>query len=123
MRLAFCQLKIYNKIMEQFQKYMDKNINLDNVKNSEQLEKFGISCEYLPDPPEDFDEFEFVTDFKGKNVSIGITIELGKIKKIMFGLIDPEKPDVIKAFNESEMEEFLRQKGDKLIQFFDYITQ
>lgn len=49
--------------MLRFKKYINKDLRLENVKNSNQLQTFGITCGHLPDPPEDFDEFEFTTDF------------------------------------------------------------
>jgi len=95
--------------MERFRRYFDKTLNIENVKNSNQLETFGIICRYLPDPPEDFDELEFTTDFNGKNVLIGVAVELGKIKRIMLSLIDPENPDIVRGLTESQVKDLLSQ--------------
>lgn len=109
--------------MKRFRKYIDKTVNMQNVKQPEYLDTLGIACRYLPDPPEDFDEFEFATDFKGhKDLGIMVTVELGRIKKLLFGLIDPENPDIIRPLSESQIAELLDQRGDQLAQFFDYIT-
>ena len=110
--------------MKRFRKYIDRNVNLKNVKDSDQLNKFEVTCRYLPDPPEDFDEFEFARDFKGnRDLGIMVTIELGKIKKLLFGLIDPENPDIIRPLSESQIADLLAQRGNQLVRFFDYITQ
>ncbi len=110
--------------MKRFRKYIDKTVNMENVKQAEYLETLGIVHRYLPDPPEEFDEFEFATDFQGnKDLGIMVTIELGKIKKLLFGLIDLENPDIIRPLSESQIADLLEQRGNQLTQFFDYITQ
>ncbi|HIC91503.1 MAG TPA: hypothetical protein EYP21_05495 [Syntrophaceae bacterium] len=110
--------------MERFRKYIDRTVNIENVKNSNRLDAFEVTCRYLPDPPEDFDEFEFATDFKGsRDLGIMVTVELGKVKKILFGLIDPKNPDIIRPLSESQIAELLAQRGNQLVRFFDYITQ
>jgi len=110
--------------MKRFRKYIDKTVNMENVKQSEYLDTLGITCRYLPDPPEDFDEFEFATDFEGhRDLGIMVTIELGKIKKLLFGLIDPENPDIIRPLSESHIADLLEQRGNQLVRFFDYVTQ
>lgn len=110
--------------MKRFRKYIDSSVNIENVKDSDQLNTFEVTCRYLPDPPEDFDEFEFATDFKGnRDLGIMVTIELGKIKKLLFGLIDPEDPDIIRPLSESQIADLLAQRGNQLVRFFDYITQ
>jgi len=109
--------------MERFRKYLGMDINLENVSNQQRLEAFGIACRYAPDPPEDFDEFEFGTDFAGQdNIVITVTVELGKIKKIMFGIADAEDPDIIRSLTGPQLNAFLSKKGDQLVGFFDYIT-
>ncbi len=109
--------------MERFKKYIDKKISLENIKDSRQVGSFGLRCRYLPDPPEDFDEFEFVTDFGGKeNLGLMVTIELMRIKKVFFGMISSEDPDVIRPLTESELGNFFEERGDQMVSFFDYIT-
>jgi len=109
--------------VERFRKYLGMDINLENVSNQQRLEAFGIACRYAPDPPEDFDEFEFGTDFAGQdNIVITVTVELGKIKKIMFGVADAEDPDIIRSLTGPQLNAFLSKKGDQLVGFFDYIT-
>lgn len=85
---------------------------------------FRETCRYLPDPPEDYDEFEFVTDFGGGKQNLGfmVTIELMKIKKLLFGMISAEDPDAVRPLTEVEMEELLNARGDELVRFVEYIT-
>ncbi|RKX59743.1 MAG: hypothetical protein DRP29_03975 [Thermodesulfobacteriota bacterium] len=108
---------------EILKKYINKSINLQNIKNSKELEKFNIWCEYLPDPPEDFDEIEFRTNFKDKTISIDIVIQSGKIQRIMFASVDPKDPTLVKSLTQSELQEFLKERESDLINFFNYITQ
>lgn len=109
--------------MERFRKYIDVDLNVENVKNSAQLETYGVECTYLPDPVEEFDEFEFRTDFGGeKNIVITFAIEMGKIKRLMFGEADKNNPDVVKSLTGSRLESFLSEKGEAMEKFFDFIT-
>ena len=110
--------------MKRFRKYIDKSLNMDNVKNADRLSVFGITCASLPDPPEEFDEFEFNTDFSEEmNVVIGVAVEMGNIKRVLFGLSDKKDPDSFAGLSESQLEEFLARKGDHLVEFLEYITQ
>jgi hypothetical protein len=103
---------------------MGSEINLENIKNAEGIKAFGVTCRYLPDPPEDFDEFEFVTDFGGtNNLGLMVTVELMTIKRIYFGLISPDDPDIITGMPDPQLKAFLDHRGGSLTRFFDYITQ
>ena len=109
--------------MKRFRKYIDQSINLENVKNGDRLAGFGISCRAMSDPPEEFDEFEFTTDFSEQmDVVICVAIELGKIKRVLFGLSDRKDPDSFSGLSESQLEELLDRKGDQLAGFLEYIT-
>lgn len=109
--------------MKRFRKYFDETLNAVNAKNADQLCVFGVSCKSISDPLEDFDEVEFITGFADQEVLISIVIQLGKIKRIQFTLVDTENPDAVKGLSDSQIKDLLVQKGDKLIGFFDYITQ
>ena len=39
--------------MQRFRKYIDKDLNTENVKNLGHLNAFGITGKHLPDPPEE----------------------------------------------------------------------
>ena len=110
--------------MERLRKYVGLGVRLENIKDAEGLRDFGFSCRYLPDPPEDFDEFVFVTDFVGTNdLGLMVTVESMTIQRIFFGLISADDPDIVTALSEAQLENLLVQHGDTLIGFFDYITQ
>ncbi len=109
--------------MEQLKKYYDSKINLENIKNADRLEDLGFTCRYLPDPPEDFDEFEFVTEVgELKDVALMITVENMEIKKILFGLVSADDPDDITGLSKEQLATISDQAGEKLSQFFSYIT-
>lgn len=109
--------------MERFRKYMGKEIDLENVKNADRLNAFGVSCTYLPDPPEEFDEFEFRTGFNGEhNIVLTVAVEMGKIKRVMFSAADEEDPDVLRSLPQARLDGLLAKKGELLDEFFQYIT-
>lgn len=110
--------------MQRFKQYMGKSVDIENIKDVDQLASFDMTCRYLPDPLEDFDEFEFVCDYHGKNnLGVMVTVEMEKIRRMFFGMISPDNPDVVRALTESELKELLDEKGENFQQFFDYITQ
>ncbi|MEW6163169.1 MAG: hypothetical protein AB1606_07650, partial [Nitrospirota bacterium] len=84
---------------------------------------FGGTSKSLPEPLDDFDEVEFITDFGDQNVLISIVVVLNEIKRIQFTLLDPENPDIVRGLTESQLKDFLMQKGNQLVQFFEYIAQ
>lgn len=108
--------------MVRFRKYFERQVNVEKVKDTARLADFGITCRHLPDPPEDYDEFEFTTEFGRQEVLIMVTVALGKIQRILFTLTDPEDPELTRPLDESRLQEFLAQKGDRLAGFFEYIT-
>ena len=109
--------------MVRFKKFLEKDIILGNVKNSDHLLTLDITTKYVPDTPDEFEEFEFATDYNGRAVSIGVAILTGKIKRVMVGFVDLEDPDNVIALSKEQLEDFLNQKGEQLVQFFEYITQ
>lgn len=109
--------------MERFRKYMGKEIDLENVKSADRLNAFGVSCTYLPDPPEEFDEFEFRTGFPGENkIVLTVAVEMGRIKRVMFSAADEEDPDVLRSLTQPQLNDLLAKKGELLVEFFQYIT-
>jgi len=109
--------------MRRFRKYFDKTFNVINAKNLDQLSAFGVTCKSLSEPLEDFEEVEFTTNFNNQDVLISVVVQSGKINRIQFTLLDPENPDAVKGLTESQLKDLLMQKGDQLVEFFDYITQ
>jgi hypothetical protein len=109
--------------MKRFRRYLDRPLNTEKVKIAEKLAEFGVAGRYLPDPPEDFDEFEFAADFPAfPNAGFSVAVEKGAVKRIMFGFYDPDNPDVFRPMSENGLEDFLRQHGETLTGFFDFVT-
>ena len=110
--------------MERFKKYLGKKVNLENIKNEDQLMKFGVKCRYLPDPPEEFDEFEFGLDFKAEqDVAFLVAVEQAKIARLLFGSVDPDNPDIFRPLPEETLRDLAQEKSELLCNFFDFITE
>ncbi len=110
--------------MERLKKYIGVAVNLDNIRDAERLKNFRFTCRYLPDPPEDFDEFEFGADLGGlKNLGLMVTIESMAIRRIFFGLISHDNPDIVTGLTKAQVQDIFEQSGDTLIRFLDYITE
>ncbi len=110
--------------MQRFKKFIDQHLHSENIKNSDQLSAFGVTCTTMPDPPEEFDEFEFKTAFsEHMDAVIGVAIEMGKVKRILLGLSGKNDPDSFMALSDTQLEEFLARRGDQLVEFFKFITQ
>ena len=109
--------------MERFRKFFGRELNAENIKDAGGIGSYGVRCTYLPEPPEDFDEFEFRTGSGGKgDTVITVTVEMGKIKRIMFGAADEKNPDIVKSLTEEQLAVFLEDRGEQLAGFFTFIT-
>jgi hypothetical protein len=110
--------------MERFRNYVGKTVVMEKVKEAVAQNAYGLAGQYLPDPPEDFDEFEFITDWDGENkLALMVTVEMMKVKRIFFGISSPENPDVVRGLSDTELKELLEKKGDVFVSFFDHITR
>jgi len=110
--------------MDQIRKYLGRPIVLDNIKDARALERWGFTSRYLPDPPEDFDEFEFSADLGGiENLGLMVTVESMAVKRVFFGIISPDDPDVVTGLDEDQVKRIFDESGEALFGFFDYITQ
>jgi hypothetical protein len=109
--------------MVRFKKYIGKDCIFENMKSSDRLHAFGLVCKELPDTLGDFEEIELCTDFAGQTIIMCVAVLEGKIKRIMFVQINKENPDDVRPFTESQLKDFLDQRGVQLINFFEYITQ
>ena len=107
--------------MKRFSKYVNKPLNLQKIKQEDKLKNWGISVRYSPDPPEDFDEFEFGLDYE--NTAFLVTIEQGVIKRMLFGKPDKDNPDILRPMNDEQLSNMLQEKGEALVSFFDYVTR
>ena len=103
---------------------MDRKVIHDNVKNAEKLKEYFITCRYLPDPPEDFDEYEFGVDYLGsQDRAVAVTVEQGRIKRMLFGATVPDNPDMLKPLSDEELDALLEKRGKSLTGLFDFITR
>jgi len=109
--------------MQRFKKYIGKDFIIENIKNSEQLNTYGITCRDLPEPFSDFEEVEISIDFVGQEILLGVAVLEGKVKRIMFGMLDKENPDVFRPLTEMQLKDLLDQRGEQLANFFEYITK
>jgi hypothetical protein len=109
--------------MQRFKEYIGKDFILENVRDSEALRLSGFTCDSLPDVIGDFDELEFLSDFNGQPLLMCIAILTGKVKRIMFVLGKGEEPDDVRPLSETELREFLDQRGSQIVNFFEDITQ
>ncbi|MGB9905093.1 MAG: hypothetical protein ACPLQO_10580 [Desulfotomaculales bacterium] len=109
--------------MERFRPFLGKKFNLERIKDAEGLEAFHVTCTYLPDPPADFDEFEFRTGFSdSKDLVITLAVERGEVKRVMFGLAGEEDPEEIRSLPKEQLESFLSRRGGQIEDFLAYIT-
>lgn len=105
--------------MERFKPFIGKDIIIEKVKDIENLKNYSLSCQYMPESFEEFEEIEF----KMENVIIGIAILEGKIKRILIAKPDEEDPEICRALSKEELEKFLIENGDRLVKFFRSITK
>lgn len=109
--------------MERFRKFIDRDLNIENVKNEDLLGGHGVVCTYLPEPVGEFDELEFRTGFQAVNdLVITVAVEMGKVKRVMFSAAREEDPDDTRSLTGPEMERLLTEKGDHLARFLQLIT-
>lgn len=110
--------------MEPLRDYVGKKIDLNHVKDEKRLRDFGFTCRYLPDPPEDFDEFEFGTRIgELDNLGLMITVQSMKIVKMFFASIDPDNPDLVKGLSEAQLTYIFEQAQDEITGFLNFITE
>ncbi len=113
-----------NITVKRFAEYLGKKVKHDRVRESGELAKFGIRCRYLPDPPDIFDEYEFGIDFeKEQDRAFLVTVENGKIARMLFGATDPGNPDMLRPLSDADLEALLEKRGDALDGFFAYVVE
>lgn len=110
--------------MERLKKYLGRPIKLANVKDTDQLATFSFECRYLPDPPEEFDEFEFVTKVGTvEQLGLMVTVQSMKVVKLFFGSVDPENSDLVSGLTEAQLSSVFNEAGHNILELLDYITQ
>ncbi len=110
--------------MKRFRRFLKKTLDLEKVRDEKALSEMGISVRYAPESPEDFDEFEFGLDYKGKeDVAFLVAIEKGEIARMLFGKTVKDNPDMLNPMSDKELSELLEAKGDVLLRFFEFVTK
>ena len=109
--------------MDELKRFLGKEFNLSLAKDTVFLSGLGLSLRYAPDEPDDFDEFEFGLDHKGKqDVAFLVAIEKGKIARMLFGKTVKDDPDMLKPMSDEELAQLMNDKQELLIKFFEKIT-
>ena len=108
--------------MQRFKKYIGKDIRIDRIRDADHILSYELQSHYVPEELGEFEECEFLTDFSGSNLIVCVTVLENKIKRIMFVLSDPADSDTVAPLTESQLMDFLNQKGEKLLSFFEFIT-
>uniref|UniRef100_A0A7C4AJQ1 Uncharacterized protein n=1 Tax=Thermodesulfovibrio aggregans TaxID=86166 RepID=A0A7C4AJQ1_9BACT len=104
--------------MEKFKKFIGKPFKLENIKDSDFLKSYSLSCQSIPEKIEEFEELEFFID----NIVMCVAILEGKIKRIMLVKVNPENPDECSPLTKEELSIFLEKNENKLVRFFENIT-
>ena len=109
--------------MKRLRQYLDKPLNIERATDTEALSQWAISLRYAPDPPEDFDEFEFGLDYQDKqDVAFVVTIEKAEIKRMMFGRPKKENPEILLPMDDATIADLMEKKGKDILAFFDFVT-
>ncbi|MGB9710851.1 MAG: hypothetical protein ACPLZA_05085 [Thermodesulfovibrio sp.] len=104
--------------MEKFKKFIGKPFKLEVLKNENVLQNSSICCQNLPDKIEEFEEIEFLVD----DIVMCVAVLEGKIKRIMLVKVNKEAPDECTPLTKEELEAFLKKNEEKLLKFFENIT-
>jgi len=105
--------------MEKLKKFIGKSFKLENIKAPDFLKNYSLSCQSIPERIEEFDELEFLID----HIVMCVAILEGKIKRIMLVKVNPENPDECNPLTKEELANFLEKNEEKLIRFFENITE
>ncbi len=105
--------------MEKFKFFIDKKINTDRFKEPENLKKYSLICENLPEQLEEFEEFEFFID----DIVMCLAVLEGKIKRIMFVKVDKEDSQICYPLTKEELSIFLDKNENNLLEYLKSITE
>jgi len=110
--------------MKRLQKFINRQVVLNPLKEGQWLASLGIEARYVPDVLEDFDEMEFgFGQSLGRRVIFTIVVEQEKLKRISLGYIPEDgDEDIMQAFSQQELAAVLDEKGNALEKFFEKIT-
>lgn len=109
--------------MKRLQRFIDRAIDENVVKDESLLSSLGVEGRYVPEEIEEFDEMEFGLGHSGERIVIfTMVLEHGKLKRVSLGYIPPGgDEDAMHAFSESDLAEVMDEKGDTLANFFEKV--
>jgi len=105
--------------MEKIKKFIGKPFKLETIKNSDFLKSCSLACQSIPEKIEEFEELEFLIN----DIVMCVAVLEGKIKRIMLVKVNPENPDDCSPLTKEELESFLTKNEEKLLKFFENITE
>ena len=110
--------------MKRLQKYINRQVTLDPLKDERWLLSLGIEPRYVPNALEEFDEMEFgLGHAVGKPIIFTLVVVQGKLQRVSLGWIPEEgDEDEMRAFSEPELNAVLGEKGGILARFFEKVT-
>lgn len=109
--------------MQRFKRFIGEKVISENFTNPEKLSTYGIDCKKLPESLDEFDEIELSVGSPDDEVLLAVSVLEGKIKRIMFVKVDKTDPDACSPFTEEQLIKLLEEYGERLINFFEYVTQ
>lgn len=109
--------------MQRFKRFIGKQVISENLKDLEKLNTFGIICKNLPDSLDEFEEIELSVASADDGILLCIAVLEGKVKRIMFVQIDKDDPDACRPLKEEQLIRLLEEYGERLVSYFEYITQ
>jgi hypothetical protein len=105
--------------MEKFKKFIGKPLRLENIKEPNFLKNYSFLCQSIPEKIEEFGELEFLID----NIVLCVAVLEGKIKRIMLVKVNQDNPDECSPLTKEEISIFLEKNEEKLLRFFENITE
>ncbi len=109
--------------MQRFKRFIGKQVISQNLKKLEKLSTFGVICKNLPESLDEFDEIELSVGSAEDEVLLAVAVLEGKIKRIMFVKVDKANPDTCRPLTEEQLIKLLEEYGERLISYFEYVTQ
>ena len=109
--------------MQRFKRFIGQQVISENLKDLEKLSTYGLECRNLPESLDEFDEIELSVGSPDDEVILAVAVLEGKIKRIMFVLVDKANPDECRPLTEEQLTKLLEEYGERLVSYFEYVTQ
>jgi len=109
--------------MQRFKRFIGKQVISENLKNLEKLGTFGVICKNFPESLDEFEEIELSVASADEGIVLCVAVLEGKVKRIMFVQIDKADPDACRPLTEEQLIKLLEEYGERLVSYFEYVTQ